>query len=96
MAKSQQESRREFLQKLIASSAALGMAPLMGGFNGFAAPAMAGKMAVRPLGKTGFMVPLFSLGGQGSIEIPGKEDISVEIINRAIDLGVRYLDTAAA
>lgn len=96
MAKSQQESRREFLQKLIASSAALGMVPLLGGFNGLAGTPMAGKMAVRPLGRTGFMVPLFSLGGQGSLEIPGKEDISVEIINRAIDLGVRYLDTAAA
>lgn len=96
MAKSQQESRREFLQKLIATSAALGLAPLMGRLDGIASPAMAGKMALRPLGKTGFMVPIFSLGGQGSLEVPGREDISVEIINRAIDLGVRYLDTAAA
>jgi len=96
MAKSQQESRREFLQKLIATSAALGMAPLFGRIDGISAPAMAGKMALRPLGKTGFMVPVFSLGGQGSLEVPGREDISVEIINRAIDLGVRYLDTAAA
>lgn len=42
------------------------------------------------------MVSIYSLGGQGSIEIPGKEDISVEIINRAIDLGINYIDTAAA
>jgi aryl-alcohol dehydrogenase-like predicted oxidoreductase len=42
------------------------------------------------------MVSIYSLGGQGSIEIPGKEDISVEIINRALDLGINYIDTAAA
>jgi uncharacterized protein len=97
MAKNQMESRREFLQKLIASTAVLGMAPFIGQFDGKAATqAAAGKMARRMLGKTGHMVPLFSLGGQGSLEIPGKEDISQEIITRALDLGVNYLDTAAA
>lgn len=94
MAGVKQDSRREFLQKLIASAAVVGMAPYLssctGGLTG------RGRMPLRPLGKTGHMVSLFSLGGQASLEIPGKEDISLEIINRALDLGVNYLDTAAA
>lgn len=50
----------------------------------------------RKLGKTGYEVGIFSLGGQATLEQPGKEKESVEIINRAIDLGVNYIDTAAA
>ena len=52
-------------------------------------------MPVRPLGKTGYMVGIYSLGGQATIETPGKEELSVQIINRAIDLGINYIDTAA-
>ncbi len=53
-------------------------------------------MPERPLGRTGHRVRLFSLGGQATLEKPGTRDESVAIINRAIDLGVNYLDTAAA
>jgi aryl-alcohol dehydrogenase-like predicted oxidoreductase len=42
------------------------------------------------------MVRLFSLGGQATLEKPGTLDASLAIINRAIDLGVNYIDTAAA
>jgi len=52
-------------------------------------------MATRPLGKTGFNVCIFSLGGQAALETPGQEDLSEEIINRALDLGVNYIDTSA-
>lgn len=96
MAKSYRESRREFLQKLIASGAVVGMAPYLGSLSGMQPTNSAVGMPVRMLGKTGFMVPVFSLGGQGSLEIPGKEDISQAIISRALDLGVKYVDTAAA
>ena len=96
MGKSRQESRREFLQKLIASSAMIGLAPYITSCSGGAGGIGTGKMPLRPLGNTGHMVSLFSLGGQASLEIPGKEDISYGIINRAIDLGVNYIDTAAA
>jgi hypothetical protein len=41
-------------------------------------------------------VGLFSLRGQATIEQPGKEEESAAIVNRALDLGVNYIDTAAA
>jgi aryl-alcohol dehydrogenase-like predicted oxidoreductase len=53
-------------------------------------------MPERPLGRTGHNVRLFSLGGQATIERPNTDDESEAIINRAIDLGVNYIDTAAA
>jgi aryl-alcohol dehydrogenase-like predicted oxidoreductase len=53
-------------------------------------------MPERPLGMTGHNVRLFSLGGQATLEQPGTQDESMAIINRAIDLGVNYIDTAAA
>jgi aryl-alcohol dehydrogenase-like predicted oxidoreductase len=53
-------------------------------------------MPERPLGKTGHNVRLFSLGGQATIEQPDTDAESEAIINRAIDLGVNYIDTAAA
>ncbi|MFC1662520.1 aldo/keto reductase [Gemmatimonadota bacterium] len=53
-------------------------------------------MPERPLGKTGHNVRLFSLGGQATIEREGTRDESVAIVNRAIDLGVNYIDTAAS
>lgn len=53
-------------------------------------------MPDRPLGRTGHRVKLFSLGGQATLEQQGTRDQAVDIINRAIDLGVNYIDTAAA
>lgn len=53
-------------------------------------------MPTRNLGKTGHRVGIFSLGGQATIEKPNMEAQAVAIVNRAIDLGVNYVDTAAA
>lgn len=89
-------SRREFLQKMIALTALAGVAPYADAFGQPLMEIRKGRLPKRPLGKTGHMVSLYSLGGQGSIEVPGREDISIEIINRAIDLGINYIDTAAA
>jgi aryl-alcohol dehydrogenase-like predicted oxidoreductase len=90
-------TRREFLQKLLAASAVAGFYPYLDTLAEMPeAKKKKGKLPLRPLGKTGYMVGIYSLGGQASIETPGKEDISVQIINRAIDLGINYIDTAAA
>jgi aryl-alcohol dehydrogenase-like predicted oxidoreductase len=95
MDKIKKNTRREFLQKLLAATAVAGFYPYMDSIGG---PALfqKGKMPLRPLGKTGYNVGIYSLGGQASIETPGKEELSVEIVSRAIDLGINYIDTAAA
>ena len=55
-----------------------------------------GAMPTRSFGKTGYEVGVLSLGGQATLEIKGREEESEKIINRAIDLGINYIDTAAA
>jgi uncharacterized protein len=59
-------------------------------------PVTYNAMPTRSLGKTGYKVGVLSLGGQATLEIKGREEESEKIINRAIDLGINYIDTAAA
>ncbi len=58
-------------------------------------PRTATAMPTRNLGRTGHLVGLFSLGGQAAIEKAENEKIAIPIIERALDLGVNYLDTSA-
>jgi uncharacterized protein len=53
-------------------------------------------MPTNAFGKTGYKVGILSLGGQATLEKQGTEEESEKIINRAIDLGVNYIDTAAS
>ena len=90
-------SRRDFMKVSGAGTAGfvLGQRPeaTAAEVRGSATPP---PMPERPLGKTGHNVRLFSLGGQATIERPDTDAESEAIINRAIDLGVNYIDTAAA
>jgi predicted aldo/keto reductase-like oxidoreductase len=52
-------------------------------------------MPTRNLGKTGYQVGIFSLGGQAALEQPDNFDVAVPLIEKAIDLGVNYVDTSA-
>jgi len=52
-------------------------------------------MPTRNLGRTGYRVGVFSLGGQAAIEKPDNAEVAVPLIERAIDLGVNYIDTSA-
>jgi aryl-alcohol dehydrogenase-like predicted oxidoreductase len=61
-----------------------------------AGPTAAPPMPTRMLGRTGHRVGLFSLGGQSALEQPDNEAAAVRLIDRALDLGVNYIDTAAA
>ncbi len=54
------------------------------------------KLPFRILRNTGYKVGIFSLGGQATLEKSGTEKESIKIINSALDLGVNYIDTAAA
>jgi len=80
-------SRRDFVKAGATGTAAL----ILGSKTPSAA---APPMPERPFGRTGHNVRLFSLGGQATLEKPGTHDESIAIINRAIDLGVNYIDTA--
>ncbi|HKR27439.1 MAG TPA: aldo/keto reductase, partial [Acidobacteriaceae bacterium] len=52
-------------------------------------------MPTRNLGRTGYKVGIFSLGGQAALEKANNADVAVPIIHRALDLGVNYLDTSS-
>jgi len=59
------------------------------------AQAVQEMMPTRNLGKTGFRVGIFGLGGQGALEKTNNEAIAVPIIEKALELGVNYFDTSA-
>ena len=88
-------TRREFVRTAIGSAAIAGVASRLRPLQSMAETVF-GKapMPERSLGRTGHMVRLFSLGGQATLEQPGREDEAHAIINRAIDLGVNYIDTS--
>lgn len=52
-------------------------------------------MPTRNLGKTGYKVGIFSLGGQAALEKANNEATAVAIIEKALDLGVNYIDTSS-
>lgn len=58
-------------------------------------PATPEAMPTRNLGATGYQVGIFSLGGQAAIEQADNFDAAVPLIERALDLGVNYVDTSA-
>lgn len=58
-------------------------------------PRTADAMPTRNLGKTGYRVGIFSLGGQAAIEKAENDAVAVPLIERALDLGVNYVDTSA-
>ena len=94
----QNNDRRSFIKKGLATAAGIGLLSKAGSLTQaekLVASITTNTMPKRKLGKTGYDVSLFGLGGQATIEKPGKLDESVEIINRALDLGVNYIDTAA-
>jgi aryl-alcohol dehydrogenase-like predicted oxidoreductase len=58
-------------------------------------PRTQAAMPTRNLGKTGYKVGVFSLGGQAALERASNFDVAVPIIDRALDLGVNYIDTSS-
>ena len=50
----------------------------------------------RPLGRTGHEATIFSLGGEGILRTHGHAAEAVRVIERALDQGVNYFDTAPA
>ncbi len=50
----------------------------------------------RPLGRTGVPITLFGLGGEGILRTHGETKAAARVIQRALDQGVNYCDTAPA
>ncbi len=89
-------SRRDFVKVGAAGAAGMALGSGTDAVGASAEEKAPPPMPERPLGRTGHNVRLFSLGGQATLEQQGREEESLAIINRAIDLGVNYIDTAAA
>jgi uncharacterized protein len=90
-------NRRIFIKKGVATATGIGIlsnASTISRAEKIAASVMSNAMPKRKLGKTGLKVSLLGLGGQSTIQHRDKSDEAIEIINRAIDLGVNYIDTA--
>lgn len=87
------KTRREFLKT---TSAAVAGAALAGHASADAKPVDTSKiknynpkMGYRRLGKTGIMISEVSLGGHGSQGVENR----VKVLDRAVELGMNYLDT---
>jgi len=53
-------------------------------------------IAKRTLGRTGYEATIIGLGGEGILRTYGCETRAYELINRAIDLGLNYFESARA
>jgi aryl-alcohol dehydrogenase-like predicted oxidoreductase len=77
-------NRRQFLETVVAGLVA--------------APALAslapGKLPTRALGRTGLQVPILGFGSGSRFLMYKDENKALEALNRAIDLGITYIDTA--
>jgi len=86
-------SRREFLKKSVFAAASAGTLIPAVAAQPNASPRQT-NLETRVLGRTGEEVTIFGLGGQGILEIPGHYAEAEALINRAVDLGVTYFDSA--
>ena len=82
-------SRRKFLERFAASTATL---PLLRN----AAQAAPRALPHRVLGRTGASVSILAFGCGSRFLMYAEEDKALEALNRALDLGITYLDTAYA
>ena len=79
-------NRRQFLETVAAGLAA---SPLL-------AATPSAHIPLRPLGRTGLKVSILGFGSGSRFLMYQDEDKALEALNRAIDLGITYIDTAHA
>lgn len=90
--------RRRFLKGGISAAAVLKSAAVGGVFAetaAWAGEAPTNPIPKRPLGKTGYEATIYGLGGLFTVSMHDRHKEAVDIINRALDLGVNYIDTSA-
>jgi aryl-alcohol dehydrogenase-like predicted oxidoreductase len=91
------KTRRNFLITSIALTGGIvATNALQQNTNNIATPPA--TMPERMLGRTEVNLPIFGLGGAGQTPLSweGKEDDAAAIIQKALELGIRYFDTAAS
>jgi len=100
-------TRRDFLMTSAAAAGGIvGTAALQQNLTSSAKPAAQNStdtakptatIPERALGRSGIKVPIFGLGGAGQTPLSwnGAEADAVAIIQKALELGIRYFDTAA-
>src|SRR5437763_8289272 len=80
-------SRRRFLEGTALSGIAAGVSSAAKSDNNH-------KLPTRVLGKTGERVSILAFGGGSRFLMYKEEDRALEAVNRALDLGITYMDTA--
>jgi aryl-alcohol dehydrogenase-like predicted oxidoreductase len=93
----QRQTRRNFLMTTAAVTGGIvATTALQQNATNTATPPV--MMPERVLGRTEVKVPIFGLGGAGQTPLSweGRERDAVAIIQRALELGIRYFDTAAS
>ena len=91
---SKEISRRQFLENVGLGAAAGSSLLLLKDVAG-ALPA-SGQIPTRTLGRTGAKVSILAFGCGSRFLMYKEEEAATEILNRAIDMGISYLDTAYA
>ena len=85
-------SRRKFLEDLaIGSAAGVG---ILTGLHGRAEGATVQRLPHRMLGQTGESVSILAFGGGSRFGMYKDEEAALAALNRALDLGITYVDTA--
>ncbi|HET7101361.1 MAG TPA: aldo/keto reductase [Terriglobia bacterium] len=87
-------SRRKFLEGLAVGSAA-GVG-ILAGLHGTAEGATVERLPHRMLGRTGESVSILAFGGGSRFGMYKGEEAALAALNRALDLGITYVDTAHA
>lgn len=90
-------NRRNFLIGSVAAATAIGSQALTKKTN-LASSSTIESMPARILGKTQISLPVLGLGGAGQtpISYEGKEKEAIALIEKALELGIKYYDTAAS
>ena len=91
---SKELSRRKFLERIGLGTAAGASLSLLKDVA--AEPAKVGTLPSRTLGRTSAKVSILAFGGGSRFLMYEDEDKALAALNRAIDLGITYLDTAYA
>ena len=86
-------SRRKFLERVAAGTATI---PILGSMAPSLASAESLKLPHRTLGKKGASVSILAFGSGSRFLMYEDEDKALAALNRALDLGITYVDTAYA